>query len=89
MIVHTFERRQPLVIVEVTVIVNGKVKIFHFAVDTGATITLVSDDAMKKMGYRQAFSIFCLLLFIKVCKTIIMPNHTCHLKTFICRDCIA
>jgi len=57
MIVHTFERRQPLVIVEVTVIVNGKVKIFHFAVDTGATITLVSDDAMKKMGYTKADSI--------------------------------
>jgi len=57
MIVHTFDRKQPLVIVEVTVKVDGKLKVFNFAVDTGATITLVSDDAMKRMGYTQANSI--------------------------------
>ena len=57
MIVHTFDRKQPLVIVEVTVKVNGKLKVFYFAVDTGATITLVSDDAMQKMGYTKADSL--------------------------------
>ena len=41
--------------VEVTVKANdGKLKRFDFAVDTGATITLVSDDAIKMMGYTKA-----------------------------------
>jgi predicted aspartyl protease len=30
---------------------------FYFAVDTGATMTLISDDAMKKMGYTKADSV--------------------------------
>ena len=51
MIVHTFDRKKPLVVVEVTVKVNDKLMVFDFAVDTGATITLVSDDAMNRMGY--------------------------------------
>ena len=57
MIVHTFDRTEPLVIVEVTTKVDDKLKVFYFAVDTGATITLVSDDALKKMGYTKADSI--------------------------------
>jgi len=57
MIVHTFDRKQPLVVVQVSVKVDDEFKIFHFAVDTGATITLVNDDAMKKMGYTKADSI--------------------------------
>jgi len=57
MIVHTFDRKQPLVMVDVTVKVDDILKRFDFAVDTGATITLVSDDAMKKMGYTKADSI--------------------------------
>ena len=57
MIVHTFDSKQPLVIVEVTTKVNDKLKVFYFAVDTGATITLVSEDAMKMMGYTKADSI--------------------------------
>ena len=57
MIVHTFDRKQTLVIVEVTVKVDDILKRLDFAVDTGATITLVSEDAMKKMGYTKADSI--------------------------------
>jgi len=57
MIVHTFDRAGSLVIVEVTVNVADKLKRFYFAVDTGATITLVSDDALKMMGYTKADSI--------------------------------
>jgi len=57
MIVHTFDGKQPLVMVDVTVKVDGILKRFDFAVDTGATITLVSEDAMKKMGYTKADSI--------------------------------
>jgi len=56
-IVHTFDRKQTLVIVEVTVKVDDILKRLDFAVDTGATITLVSEDAMKKMGYTKADSI--------------------------------
>jgi predicted aspartyl protease len=51
MIIHTFDKKEPLVMVEVTVKVNGKINVFDFALDTGATITLVSDDALKRMGY--------------------------------------
>ena len=57
MIVHTFDRKQPLVVVPVSVKVDGELRMFYFAVDTGATITLVSDDAMKRMGYTQANSV--------------------------------
>ena len=57
MIVHTFDSKQPLVIVEVTAKVDDKLKRFYFAVDTGATITLVSDDAMKRLGYTKTDSI--------------------------------
>ena len=57
MIVHTFDGKQPLVMVDVTVKVDGILKRFDFAVDTGATITLVSEDAMKMMGYTKANSL--------------------------------
>jgi len=57
MIVHTFDRKQPLVMVEVTVKVEGILKRFDFAIDTGATLTLVSDDAIKKLGYTKADTI--------------------------------
>ena len=43
--------------VKVTAKVDDKLKRFYFAVDTGATITLVSEDAMKMMGYTKADSI--------------------------------
>ena len=57
MIVETFDRKSAMVIVQVTVKVDGKFKRFKFAVDTGATITLIKDDVMKEMGYLKTNSI--------------------------------
>jgi len=54
MIVETFDRKSSLVVIPVTVKVDSEFKEFKFAVDTGATITLVTDDAMKMMGYSKA-----------------------------------
>jgi len=39
--VETFDRKSTLAIIPVTVKVGGKIREFKFAVDTGATITLL------------------------------------------------
>ena len=57
MIVETFDIKSSLVVVPVTVKVKGAIKKYDFAVDTGASITLVSEKAIRDMGYVQANSI--------------------------------
>ena len=57
MIRETFDRKASLVTVKVTVKVKDAIKEYIFAVDTGATITLVSEMAIKDMGYSLAHSI--------------------------------
>ena len=58
MIVETFDRKSPLIIVPVTVKkVDGTIKMFRFALDTGATITMMDTVSMKDIGYTQANSI--------------------------------
>ena len=54
--VETFDRKSPLVIIPVTFKVGDKIREFKFAVDTGATITLVSEDTVKMIGYTKADS---------------------------------
>ena len=54
---ETFDRKAPLVTVKVTVKVNNAIKEYIFAVDTGATITLISEIAIKDMGYSSGNSI--------------------------------
>ena len=52
-----FDTKASLVIIPVTVKVDGNIREFKFAVDTGATVTLVSDDAIRMMGYSKSDSI--------------------------------
>jgi len=56
MIVETFDKKSSLVIVPVTVKVGNAIKKLFFALDTGATITLIDSDAMRKLGYTKANS---------------------------------
>ena len=51
-----FDIKSSLVVVQVTVKVKGAIKKYDFAVDTGASITLVSEKAIKDMGYTIANS---------------------------------
>ena len=57
MTIETFDRKASLVIVKVTVKVKDAIKEYIFAVDTGATITLVSEMAIKDMGYSPSHCI--------------------------------
>ena len=50
----SFDRKAPLVIVPVTIKKGDDVLRYEFAVDTGATTTLVRDDVMKAIGYSKA-----------------------------------
>ena len=55
--VEKFDIKSSLVVVKVTVKVKGAIKKYDFAVDTGASITLVSEKAIRDMGYTEARSI--------------------------------
>jgi len=57
MIVETFDRKSTLIIVPITVKVDDTIKKLFFALDTGASITMIDSDAMKDLGYTQAKSI--------------------------------
>ena len=57
MIVETFDRKSSLIIVPVTVKVGETIKMFRFALDTGATITMMDTVSMKDIGYSKADSI--------------------------------
>ena len=57
MIVETFDRKSPLIIVPVTVKIDDTIKKLFFALDTGATITMIDSDVMKDLGYAKADSI--------------------------------
>ena len=52
-----FDISQPVIIVPVTVEANGKSSDFEFVVGTGSADILISENAMKAMGYTPADSI--------------------------------
>jgi predicted aspartyl protease len=53
----SFDRRASLIVVPVTVKMEEKIWKFEFAVDTGATISLINTNAMTSLGYKQQDSI--------------------------------
>ena len=55
--IEKFDRKSSIIIVPATVKTGDKLKRLYFAVDTGATITLIDSDVMKSLGYSQANSI--------------------------------
>ena len=54
---ETFNRKSSLIIVPVTIKVDGNLREFEFAVDTGATITMIDSDVIKEIGYSKADSV--------------------------------
>ena len=53
----SFDRKASLIVVPVTVKTETKVWEFRFAVDTGATISLIDASVMTRLGYTTADSI--------------------------------
>ena len=47
----SFDRKASLIVIPVTIKTEIKVWEFRFAVDTGATISLIDADVMKRLGY--------------------------------------
>ena len=48
-----FDKKLPLVVVPVSIKSEGVVLNFDFAVDTGATVSLIDIDVMYKLGYKK------------------------------------
>ena len=53
----SFDRRASLIVVPVTVKTEEKIWEFDFAVDTGATISLINFSSLAALGYKQQDSI--------------------------------
>ena len=53
----SFDRKLPLIMVPVTIKIGTEVKKFKFAVDTGATISLIDIDLLSDIGYKKENSI--------------------------------
>jgi len=53
----SFDRKASLIVVPVTIKTETKVWEFRFAVDTGATISLIAASVMKRLGYTTADSL--------------------------------
>ena len=53
----SFDKRAALIVVPVTIKVGTEIKKFDFAVDTGATISLINSSVMNALGYKQQDSI--------------------------------
>ena len=50
----SFDRKAPLIVVPVTIKIGAYIEKFDFAVDTGATISLINSSVMNELGYTQA-----------------------------------
>ena len=53
----SFDRRAALIVVPVTIKVGTEIAEYKFAVDTGATISLMDIDLLSDIGYKQQDSI--------------------------------
>ena len=53
----SFDRKAALIVVPVTIKVGKEIKNYKFAVDTGATISLINSSVMTALGYKQQDSI--------------------------------
>ena len=52
----SFNKKEGLIIVPVTVKKGNEIQEYEFAVDTGATTTLVDSDVLHRMGYAPSDS---------------------------------
>ena len=53
----SFDKRLPLIVVPVTIKVENEIARFDFAVDTGATVSLINTTVMTSLGYKKEDSI--------------------------------
>ena len=53
----SFDRKAALIVVPVTIKTGTEVAEYKFAVDTGATISLINSSVMTELGYKQQDSI--------------------------------
>ncbi len=53
----SFDRKAALIIVPVTIKIGTEVKRYKFAVDTGATVSLIDIDLLTDIGYKKEDSI--------------------------------
>jgi len=53
MTIVEFDRKSPLIVVPVTIKYENKILKFDFAVDTGASISLIDMGVMSRMGYHK------------------------------------
>ena len=53
----SFDKRLPLIVVPVTIKVENEIARFDFAVDTGATVSLINTAVMTSLGYKKEDSI--------------------------------
>ena len=53
----SFDRKAALIVIPVTIKVGAEIRKYDFAVDTGATISLIDADVMTALGYKQQNSI--------------------------------
>ncbi|MCL2073311.1 MAG: retropepsin-like domain-containing protein [Marinilabiliaceae bacterium] len=52
-----FDRKEPLVMIPVTIKKGNEILRYEFAVDTGSTITLFDSDVLRELGYNPSYSI--------------------------------
>jgi predicted aspartyl protease len=48
-----FDKKLPLVVIPVSVKKGANVLIFNFAIDTGASVSLIDIDVMQSIGYKR------------------------------------
>ena len=53
----SFDRKSALIVVPVSIKIEKEIKFFKFAVDTGATISLINTAVMDSLGYKKENSI--------------------------------
>ena len=53
----SFNRKAALIVVPVTIKTGSEIAKYHFAVDTGATISLINSSVMNELGYKQQDSL--------------------------------
>ena len=53
----SFDRKSSLIVVPVSIKIEKEIKFFKFAVDTGATISLINTAVMDSLGYKKENSI--------------------------------
>jgi len=72
-----FDKKKPLIVVPVTIKTGNNILTFDFAVDTGASVSLIDIEVMQAIGYK-----------IKDC-TGTIQTVTASKTEIVCSDCVS